>query len=274
MTGVRAACVVMVAALAIAPGDPLPDELRADFLGGARRDTRLCTHDDADALVSADVWWSTDERVVSFTWYFKALGKARGWFREESVACPFEPVGTTAVSDPGDVLYVLGYDEASGESLVERWTFETVVGTEAVEAADEPWMRSTLEVDVERTRVTTDEPLGVARDVVWHETSERLWILEHAAPNRVRALDPVTGSLETITDATEQPFLTEARGCRSWTSQGGGLTVGFDKWPSWDPGYSDVVHSKTKPTPVLVFYDADRDGVVDEVLDTEWTLWR
>lgn len=228
--------------------------------------------DPAAATVEAYVSYWTAGQEVRVLWLFQPAG-THAEVETEEVELPWQPTAACPEAGAGPRFFVAGYDPASGEVLVERWTAKDVrVGT----APRDPPLeghRATLAHALHRVELVRDARLGPLRWIVFHWTRRRLWALEERPPHVLWEIDPEDGARERLADASAWPWLAEtfnaqAGMVRATAGDGGGFVLMF---PERRAGWVNCVVSPTDP-PVRLWLlrDVDLDGEADELAHTDF----
>lgn len=254
------------------PPPPLPPELHRVFVNQFDFALHPLPDGPGTGTVEAYLTYSTTRQVVNLMWIFQ-LEDTRTEGEVEEVQLAWQPTAACPEAGAGPRFFVAGYDAATGDVVVERWTAEDVrVGSTPRDPPREG-RRATLEHALRRDEIVRDARLGPLRWLVFHWTRRRLWALEERAPHSLWEIDPQDGARERIADADEWKWLAETFNARAGMVRptaidGGGFLLMF---PDRRAGSASCVVSPTDPPPSLwLLRDADLDGDSDELTHTDY----
>ncbi len=195
-----------------------------------------------------------------------AIGQIEGYhFRDQIVATTYQPTAVARHNGKTDVLYVAGWVAATGEVVIEKWTFELL----AYPIQSETFPAPTV-VRMEIMRSSSIQPIS---GLVRNPNSNQLWMLEWemSAPKRLLSLDLndvilSSSSLSTLydgnnpSDRSAYPLMKGLRHLHAGTHPTAGWIVYAEKRPTWRS-----LSKYSSPYTMLVGFDGDQDGVLDSL---------
>jgi hypothetical protein len=247
----------------VALGDPLPQVMLASPIGSAL----AVIFPAADpSVVTGLIRLDTVNKRLLVDWHFSTGGQSNHSSDEYDLS--YEPTAVCARAGKSPVFYVAGYNERTGNVLIEEWTIENIVVAMGAPQGGSVSV-VTLAKTVRKEMVCCTTTLKPLRMIAYNLPSNRLWLFEEAAPSVVWALDvSTTPSLVPLFDSstvTQLPQLLSVRSFRikQAAPDGGGFIFAFFPWRSWKSKFgSDGPPAGTDP--VFVIRDSNSDGAFDE----------
>lgn len=261
-----AVCCLLASGPAIAQGPPLSEELKASFSSNvmAFQFHPIATGAHADDL-SAAVTFDTAKKVVSIDWWYAVDGAEYGT-RHDDFTVSFEPTAVCPRAGSGPTLYIAGYIQRTGHTVIEEWTFENIVLGSALPQGGTQG-KSTFSKTVRKEVIVNDAAVLPLRYLVYHYARNRLWAAEDSDPFVVWEIDVDSGARTHLADKftwPELPLLLSARAgkVKSTAPDGGGFIVQLFKTRCWKPKSAT---GELKPTDQLyIIRDVNLDGVAEE----------
>ncbi len=225
---------------------------------------------------SASVSFDTAEKELHLEWSYDIpgtlgqypVGFVSSGTREDELSLSYHPLAACREAGVSPVFYIAGWADRLQMLVVERIEVQGItIGTTMTPTGT---VVGTLSLSYEKSIVFASDELGPVRCMEYHHTSDRLWLLEDAAPNRVLEVDPVAGDFAVLTNAAAFPALAGMRSMRSIyvdpaAPDGGGFFLLCLPEPEWELVQEDL---QDPQSPVFFTRDTDFDGVPDEVVVT------
>lgn len=241
----------------------LPEELLASFSHGSADRFYLTAQSDADDIQVSLSFRNRDTREVRLKWKFTGSG---GLYTQDvqSVTVGYRPTAVCRRAGKDNTFYVAGWLERSTTpvAIVEEWVIETPIAIATAIPAGGSVPDSTLTFPIITKTQFLPQVAGPIHDMICNGLGNELWLLVKDNETRIVRMDLATTQVTEFVNSAMRELGVLATHNSLWAdmNQEHGFVIWSERRRKWQLG-----SAFQPPYQVLVYEDANLDGVIDAV---------